>query len=127
MKKVVFLCVENSCRSQIAEAFANIHGKDEILAFSAGSKPSGTVNPKAVSLMKEINYDLSKHQSIHVVKLPDVEIDTMISMGCGDSCPTIRAKERIEWDIPDPKDMKDQDFKEVIKNIERKVLDFLKK
>ena len=57
MKKVVFLCVENSCRSQIAEAFANIHGKDEILAFSAGSKPSGTVNPKAVSLMKEINYD----------------------------------------------------------------------
>ena len=127
MKKVVFLCVENSCRSQIAEAFANIHGKDVILAFSAGSKPSGTVNPKAVSLMKEINYDLSMHQSIHVDKLPDVEIDAMISMGCGDSCPTIRAKERIEWDIPDPKDMKDQDFKEVIKNIERKVLDFLKK
>ena len=127
MKKVVFLCVENSCRSQIAEAFANIHGKDEILAFSAGSKPSGTVNPKAVSLMKEINYDLSMHQSIHVDKLPDVEIDAMISMGCGDSCPTIRAKERIEWDIPDPKDMEDQDFKEIIKNIERKVLDFLKK
>ncbi len=127
MKKVVFLCVENSCRSQIAEAFANIHGKDEILAFSAGSKPSGTVNPKAVSLMKEINYDLSMHQSIHVDKLPDVEIDAMISTGCGDSCPTIRAKERIEWDIPDPKDMEDQDFKEVIKNIERKVLDFLKK
>ena len=48
-------------------------------------------------------------------------------MGCGDSCPTIRAKERIEWDIPDPKDMEDHDFKEVIKNIERKVLDFLKK
>ena len=127
MKKVVFLCVENSCRSQIAEAFANIHGKEEILAFSAGSKPSGTVNPKAVSLMKEINYDLSKHQSIHIDKLPDVEIDAMISMGCGDSCPTIRARERIEWDIPDPKDMEDQDFKEVIKNIERKVLDFLKK
>ena len=127
MKKVVFLCVENSCRSQIAEAFANIHGKEEILAFSAGSKPSGTVNPKAVSLMKEINYDLSMHQSIHVDKLPDVEIDAMISMGCGDSCPTIRAKERIEWDIPDPKEMGDQDFKEVIKSIERKVLDFLKK
>jgi len=127
MKKVVFLCVENSCRSQIAEAFANIHGKEKILAFSAGSKPSGTVNPKAISLMKELNYDLSTHQSIHVDKLPDVEVDTMISMGCGDSCPSIRAKERIEWDIPDPKEMEDQDFKEVIKNIERKVLDFLKK
>jgi Protein-tyrosine-phosphatase len=62
-----------------------------------------------------------------VDKFPDVEIDAMISMGCGDSCPTIRAKERIEWDIPDPKDMEDHDFKEVIKNIERKVLDFLKK
>tara|TARA_B100000214_G_scaffold292825_1_gene222545 strand:- start:144 stop:527 length:384 start_codon:yes stop_codon:yes gene_type:complete len=127
MKKVVFLCVENSCRSQIAEAFANIHGKEKILAFSAGSKPSGTVNPKAISLMKELNYDLSTHQSIHVDKLPDVEIDAMISMGCGDSCPSIRAKERIEWDIPDPKEMEYQDFKEVIKNIERKVLDFLKK
>ena len=127
MKKVVFLCIENSCRSQIAEAFANIHGKEKILAFSAGSKPSGTVNPKAISLMKELNYDLSTHQSIHVDKLPDVEVDTMISMGCGDSCPSIRAKERIEWDIPDPKEMEYQDFKEVIKNIERKVLDFLKK
>ena len=127
MKKVVFLCIENSCRSQIAEAFANIHGKEKILAFSAGSKPSGTINPKAISLMTELNYDLSTHQSIHVDKLPDVEIDAMISMGCGDSCPSIRAKERIEWDIPDPKEMEDQDFKEVIKNIERKVLDFLKK
>ena len=127
MKKVVFLCVENSCRSQIAEAFANIHGKEKILAFSAGSKPSGTINPKAISLMTELNYDLSTHQSIHVDKLPDVEIDAMISMGCGDSCPSIRAKERIEWDIPDPKEMEGQDFKEVIKNIERKVLDFLKK
>jgi len=127
MKKVVFLCVENSCRSQIAEAFANIHGKEKILAFSAGSKPSGTINPKAISLMTELNYDLSTHQSIHVDKLPDVEIDAMISMGCGDSCPSIRAKERIEWDIPDPKEMEYQDFKEVIKNIESKVLDFLKK
>jgi|TARA_B100001996_G_scaffold335002_1_gene285451 protein-tyrosine-phosphatase len=127
MKKVVFLCIENSCRSQIAEAFANIHGKEKILAFSAGSKPSGTINPKAISLMTELNYDLSTHQSIHVDKLPDVEIDAMISMGCGDSCPSIRAKERIEWDIPDPKEMEYQDFKEVIKNIERKVLDFLKK
>ena len=127
MKKVVFLCVENSCRSQIAEAFANIHGKEKILAFSAGSKPSGAINPKAISLMTELNYDLSTHQSIHVDKLPDVEIDAMISMGCGDSCPSIRAKERIEWDIPDPKEMEYQDFKEVIKNIERKVLDFLKK
>ncbi len=127
MKKVVFLCVENSCRSQIAEAFANIHGKEKILAFSAGSKPSGTINPKAISLMTELNYDLSTHQSIHVDKLPDVEIDAMISMGCGDSCPSIRAKERIEWDIQDPKEMEYQDFKEVIKNIERKVLDFLKK
>ena len=84
MKKVVFLCVENSCRSQIAEAFANIHGKDVILAFSAGSKPSGAVNPKAVSLMKEINYDLSKHQSIHVDKLPDVEICLLYTSDAAD-------------------------------------------
>ena len=127
MKKVVFLCVENSCRSQIAEAFAKLHARDKILAFSAGSNPSGSVNPQAIKLMKEKNYDLSKHQSIHTDELPDVQIDTMISMGCGDSCPTIRAKERIEWDIPDPKDMEEKDFRQVIEKIEKKVLDLLEK
>lgn len=126
MKKIVFLCVENSCRSQIAEAFANLHGSNKVLAFSAGSNPSGSVNPKAIKLLKELNYDLSKHESIHTDALPDVQIDKMVSMGCGDSCPTIRAKERIEWDIPDPKDMDEDEFRQVIKEIETKVLELLK-
>ena len=125
MKKIVFLCVENSCRSQIAEAFANLHGSNKVLALSAGSNPSGSVNPKAIKLMKEVNYDLSKHESIHTDALPDIQIDKMVSMGCGDSCPTIRAKERIEWNIPDPKDMEEDEFRQVIKEIETKVLELL--
>ena len=75
--------------------------------------------------MKELNYDLSKHESIHTDALPDVQIDKMVSMGCGDSCPTIRAKERIEWDIPDPKDMDEDEFRQVIKEIETEVLELL--
>ena len=62
MKKIVFLCVENSCRSQIAEAFANLHGSNKVLAFSAGSNPSGSVNPKAIKLMKEVNYECKNNE-----------------------------------------------------------------
>jgi arsenate reductase len=59
-KRLLFVCVDNSCRSQIAEAFARIHGGEAVETFSAGSRPSGTVNPKAIETMKEIGYDLSE-------------------------------------------------------------------
>ena len=64
MKKILFVCVENSCRSQMAEAFVNIHGGRNVKAFSSGSRPSGVVNPKAIASMREIGYDLSLHKSI---------------------------------------------------------------
>ena len=63
MKKVLFACVENSCRSQMAEGFANIHGTNVLMPFSAGSKASGEINDKAVIAMKEIGYDLTEHKS----------------------------------------------------------------
>src|SRR5436853_626827 len=90
-KRVLFVCVENSCRSQLAEAFAHLHGGAAIAAYSAGSRPSGQVNPKAIAAMQELNYDLSRHQSKSLAEVPEVEYDYAITMGCGDECPLVRA------------------------------------
>src|SRR5690349_4889827 len=72
-KRVLFVCVENSNRSQMAEAFARMYGGDKVEAYSAGSRPSGRVNSKAVEAMKELGYDLSKHASKSLSDIPDVE------------------------------------------------------
>src|SRR5437867_892349 len=93
-KRLLFVCVENSNRSQMAEAFAGIHGDENVEAYSAGSRPSGTVNPKAIETMKEIGYDLSQHRSKSLSQLPDVEFDFVATMGCGDECPFVRARQR---------------------------------
>ena len=126
MHKILFLCVENSCRSQIAEAFAIKHGKNKVIAMSAGSRPSGIINETAILLMREFNYDLSSHQSSATYDLPEMKIHTMVSMGCGDSCPSIIADQKIEWDIPDPKDFNEEKFKEIRDLIELEVKQLLK-
>ncbi len=84
IKRLLFICVENSNRSQMAEAFARIHGGEQIEAYSAGSRPSGTINPKAIESMKEIGYDLSQHQSKSLSEIPNIEFDFVATMGCGD-------------------------------------------
>ena len=121
MKKVLFVCIENSCRSQIAEAFARIHGSGIIEPYSSGSSPSGVVNPKAVASMKEVGYDLSAHKSKSLSDIPDIEYDYVITMGCGDACPYVRATHREDWGIPDPKDMDEERFRKVRSTIEEKV------
>lgn len=121
MKKVLFVCVENSCRSQIAEAFAGIHGRGVIESYSSGSRPSGIVNPKGIASMKEIGYDMSSHTSKSLSDIPDIEYDYVITMGCGDECPFIRTKHREDWGIPDPKDMDMDGFRKVREMIEEKV------
>ncbi len=112
-KRVLFVCVENSNRSQMAEAFARMHGGDEVEAYSAGSRPSGQVNPKAIEAMNELGYDLSKHASKSLSDIPDVEYDLVATMGCGDECPFVRAKRHEDWDIPDPKDLQGDEFRRV--------------
>lgn len=125
MKKVLFVCVENSCRSQIAEAFARIHGGDEVEAYSSGSRPSGLVNPKAIETMREIGYDLSTHESKSLDEIPRVTYDFVATMGCGDECPFIRANVREDWQIPDPKHMPLDEFRVVREEIERRVMRML--
>jgi len=123
MKRVVFVCVENSNRSQMAEAFARMIGGVE--AYSAGSRPSGKVNPKAIAAMRELDYDLAAHQSKSLADLPAVEFDAAVTMGCGDACPTLRARRRIEWQIPDPKELPPAEFAQVRDLIGRKVRELL--
>ena len=124
-KRVLFVCVENFNRSQMAEAFARIHGGGRVEAFSAGSRPSGRVNPKAVAAMAELGYDLSRHHSKGLADLPDVEFDAAVTMGCGDACPHVRAKQRIDWQIPDPRDLPSDEFRTVRDLIERQVRQLL--
>ena len=121
MEKVLFVCIENSCRSQIAEAFAKLHGIDIIEPYSSGSRPSGIVNANAIASMNEIGYDMSVHTSKSLSEIPDIEYDYVITMGCGDECPFVRAKHREDWGIPDPKDMDEEGFRGVREMIEEKV------
>jgi len=124
-RRLLFACVENSNRSQIAEAFARIHGGENIEAYSAGSQPSGEVNQKAIAAMREVGYDLSKHKSKSLEDIPQVEYDFVATMGCGDACPFVRAKQRENWQIPDPKNLPTAGFNEVRDLIEQKVRDAL--
>ena len=125
IKRIVFVCVENSCRSQIAEAFARLYAGANVEVYSAGSRPSGQVNPKAIATMKEIGYDLSRHASKSLDDLPKVEFDAAVTMGCGDECPLLKAKARADWGIPDPKHLAPDQFREVRALIELKVRELL--
>ena len=119
--RFLFVCVENANRSQMAEAFARIHGGDAVEAFSAGSQPSGIVNPKAIAAMAELGYDLSQHGSKSLDDFREIEFDFVATMGCGDQCPFIPAKVREDWTIPDPKHMPPDEFRVVRNLIESKV------
>ena len=125
-KKLLFSCVENSNRSQMSQAFAKMLGGKNVKAYSAGSKPSGIVNPKAIAAMKELGYDLSKHES---KSLKEVEqfapFDAVVTMGCGDACPWMPAKKFIDWEIPDPKHLAPAEFNEVRDHIRDKVKELL--
>jgi len=126
MKRVLFVCVENSNRSQMSEAFARIHGGKNVEAYSAGSKPSGKVNPKAIASMKELGYDLSIHKSKSLEEVKRfAPFDAAVTIGCGDACPWMPAEQFIDWQIPDPKDMNEADFREVRNLIEEKVKSLL--
>jgi arsenate reductase (thioredoxin) len=120
-KRILFVCIENSNRSQMAEAFARMYGAGRVEAYSAGSRPSGKVNPKAIEAMSELGYDLSQHSSKSLDEIPDVEYDFVATMGCGDECPLIRAKCREDWNIPDPKNIPLSEFRMIRDLIDSKV------
>lgn len=111
----------------MAEAFARMYGRENVEAFSAGSRPSGQINPKAIEVMRAVGYDLSRHRSKSLAELPDIEFDFVATMGCGDECPSIRTRLREDWNIPDPKEMPIEEVRGVRDAIETRILALLRK
>lgn len=122
LPRALFVCVENSNRSQMAEAFAHLHGGNVLEPFSAGSRPSGRVNPRAIDAMRECGYDLSRHRSKSLDEVPQGPYAVVVTMGCGDACPWIPAERREDWALPDPKDLSLAELRPVRDEIERRVL-----
>ncbi|MSR47271.1 MAG: arsenate reductase ArsC [Planctomycetes bacterium] len=126
--RLLFVCIENSNRSQMAEAFARIHARTlclEVEAHSAGSRPSGVVHPKAIAAMAELGYDLAVHRSKALKEVETLDFDVVVTMGCGDACPWVKARRRVDWQIPDPKQLAPADFAKVRDLVGGKVLGLL--
>jgi protein-tyrosine-phosphatase len=127
MKKILFVCIENACRSQMAEAFARLHGQGKVAVFSAGSQPASEINPLAVEVMREKGIDISGKKPKSFSDLTEKNFDVVVEMGCEDACPFVPAGERVEWDIPDPKGQPLDGFRNVRDEIETKVKKLLEK
>ena len=121
IKRVLFVCVENSCRSQLAEAISIHLFSNHLKAFSAGSRPSGRVNPKAITSLKGIGIE-HKGKSKSVDEIKGSDFDFVVGMGCGDECPNIPGSKRIEWNIPDPKEFDSEKFDEIRDLIKEKIV-----
>ena len=119
-KRVLFICMENCNRSQMAEAFARMYGVGQIEAYSAGSRPSGRVHPKAVATMRELGYDLTQHRSKGLAEVSDMEFDVAVTLGCDDDCSCIKAKAWEDWKTPCPKALPEQ-FRAVRDEISERV------
>ena len=121
--KVAFICVHNSCRSQIAEALGRHLAADIFESYSAGTELKDHINPDAVRLMKElyhIDMEAEGQHSELLEALPPV--DVVVTMGCNVQCPFLPCKWREDWGLDDPTGQPDQVFLETIRNIEEKVL-----
>ena len=120
-KKVAFICVHNSCRSQIAEALGKYYASDVFESYSAGTELKNSINPDAVRLMKEI-YDIDMKKTQHPKLINDIpDVDIAISMGCNVGCPYIGKEFDDNWMLDDPSGKNDEEFIKVIKQIEIKI------
>jgi protein-tyrosine-phosphatase len=121
MKRMLFVCVENACRSQMAEAYARRLGGGRVEASSAGSRPAGSVNPRAIAFMAELGYDLNVQVPKLLSAFDGQTFDAFVTMGCGEACPWLPATCRVDWDLPDPKALPDDEFRAVRDEIEYRV------
>ena len=119
--RVLFMCVANSCRSQMAEAIARSLAGGACEIWSCGSRPSGTVHPVAVQMMQELGLDLSRHRSKGLDALPGGAWDAVVTMGCGDACGLLPAKRRLDWPIPDPVGLPPEQTRAIRDDLARRV------
>lgn len=123
MKKVAFICVHNSCRSQIAEALGKHFGSDVFESYSAGTDIKPQINQDAVRLMKEL-YGIDMERTQRSKLLEDIPaVDIVITMGCNVQCPFLPCEHREDWGLEDPSGQEDAAFLEVIRTIEKRILE----
>lgn len=121
--KVAFICVHNSCRSQIAEALGKYYAKDVFESYSAGTKVKPQINQDAVRLVKEI-YDIDMEKEQCSKLLTDIPVvDVVITMGCNVDCPYLPCRHREDWGLDDPTGKSDEEFKKIIALIEEKIIE----
>ncbi len=124
MKKVAFICVHNSCRSQIAEALGRHLAGDVFESYSAGTETKPQINPDALRLMKQVHHIDMEAEGQHSKLLPDIpEVDVVVTMGCNVQCPFLPCQWREDWGLDDPTGKPEEAFLETIRRIEEKVLD----
>lgn len=122
-KRVAFVCVHNSCRSQIAEALCKKLASDVLEGYSAGTELKSCINPDANRLMKEI-YSIDMEKTQHPKLLADIpDVDIVVTMGCNVHCPFLPCEERFDWGLEDPSGQPDEKFREVIAQIEHNILE----
>ena len=121
MRNILFVCVENAGRSQMAEGFGNLFGAGKINVYSAGSKPRKNVHEYAIEVMKEKHIDISNSSPKSFNGLPVARFDYVVNIGCEDECPVVPVREVLTWDIPDPKNGSVENYRKVRDIIEKKV------
>ena len=118
---VLFMCVHNAGRSQMAAGLLKNLAGNRIKVFSAGSKPSNELNPAAVEAMGEIGIDISQNMPMLFDENLMEKVDIVITMGCGDACPILPGKSYLDWQLDDPANQKIEKVREIRDQIERKV------
>ena len=124
MTRVLFACVGNSCRSQMAEAFCRELGRD-VECASAGSKPAAAVQPDTIAAMQEVGIDISDARPKGFKDLPDLKYDYLVTMGCEVDCPFLPGVKVVQWEIPDPYDKGLDEYRHVRELIRSEVANLL--
>lgn len=125
-KTVLFVCVHNAGRSQMAAAFLEVLGKDFVEVYSAGSQPKDQINFIAVDAMKEVGIDISKRQPKVLNNEVVQKSDYVITMGCGDACPIYPGKTYLDWELADPTGKSLDEVRKIRDDIEERVLELVK-
>ncbi|MGL4107289.1 arsenate reductase ArsC [Clostridium sp. LP20] len=125
--KIAFICVHNSCRSQMAEAIGKLYGDDVFESYSAGTETKPQINQDAVRIIKDL-YDIDMNEGQKSKLLSEIpKVDIVVKMGCNVVCPYFPGKHIEDWGLEDPTGKPDEEFIKVAKNIEEKIKDLIKR
>jgi arsenate reductase len=123
--EILFLCVHNAGRSQMAAGFARQLGGDRILVHSAGSDPGRSLNPAVVEVMAECGIDISDEAPQQIADAVARSADVIVTMGCGDACPVYAGKRYVDWELNDPQGRSVEEVRTIRDQIERRVRELI--